>query len=63
VPILDKCEVKFSKSGEGMYLHFMDAAVQPEKGSINRNSFITLDPNDYTTIGRYNEYSVNILYL
>jgi len=61
VPSLDKCEVKFSKSGEGMYLHVMD--MKYESGSLHQNVFKTLDPNDYTNIGRYNEHSVNILYL
>jgi len=39
-----------------MYLHVMD--IKRENGSVYQNSFKTLDPNDYTNIGRYNEHSV-----
>jgi len=56
VPSLDKCNVVFSKSGEGMYLY--DIHMRKEIDDHFTTSFKTLDPNDYTNIGRYNEHSV-----
>jgi len=56
VSSLDQCNVTFSKSGEGMYLYVIDQEI--ENDSSYQTSFKTLDPNDYSNIGRYNELNV-----
>lgn len=56
VSSLDQCNVLFSKSGEGMYLYVIDQEI--ENDSSYQTSFKTLDPNDYSNIGRYNGHSV-----
>jgi len=48
--------VTFSKSGEGMYLYVIDQEI--ENDSSYQTSFKTLDPNDYSNIGRYNDHSI-----
>jgi len=55
-PSLDQCNVKFSKSGEGMYLYVIKHEI--ENGSSYQTTFKTLDPNDYSNIGRYYKHSV-----
>jgi len=57
VSSLDQCNVLFSKSGEGMYLYVIDQEI--ENDSSYQTSFKTLDPNDYSNIGRYNEHRLN----
>lgn len=51
VPSLDQCSVTFSKSGEGMYVYVIDQEVDDD--SSYQTSFKTLDPHDYSNIGRY----------
>jgi len=57
VPSLDQCNVTFSKSGEGMYLYKIGCR-HTMANSPYKTEFKTLDPSDYSNIGRYNEHSV-----
>jgi len=59
VSSLDQCNVTFSKSGEGMYLYVIDQEI--ENDSSYQTSFKTLDPNDYSNIGKYNEDNVKFI--
>jgi len=61
VSSLHKCYVKFSKSGEGMYSYVNDQTS--ESDFCFQTSFKTLDPNDYSNIGRYNEHVVEYFVL
>jgi len=59
VSSLNQCDVIFSKSREGMYLYDNNL----ETKYLKKTSFKTLDPDDYSNIGRYNELVLNTLYL
>lgn len=60
VSSLDQCNVTFSKSGEGMYLYVIDQEI--ENDSSYQTSFKTLDPNDYSNIGKFNEHNVKCVF-
>jgi len=49
VSSLDQCIVTFSKTGEGMYLNFIDQDAEDDLSY--QTSFKTLDPYDYSNIG------------
>lgn len=51
VSSLDQCNVIFSKTGEGMYLFFIDQETDDD--SSYQTSFKTLDPYDYSNIGKF----------
>lgn len=47
---LDQCNVKFSKSGDGMYVYTIE---EPEDDMMTyQTSFKTIDPYDYSNIGK-----------
>lgn len=51
VSSLDQCSVTFSKTGEGMYVYVIDQEIDDD--STYQTSFKTLDPYDYSNIGKY----------
>lgn len=51
VSSLDQCSVTFSKTGEGMYAYVIDQELEDD--SSYQTSFKTLDPYDYSNIGKY----------
>lgn len=51
VPCLDQCSVTFSKTGGGMYAFVIDQEVEDD--SAYQTSFKTLDPHDYSNIGKH----------
>jgi len=61
VSSLDQCNVTFSKSGEGMYLYVIDQEM--ENDSTYQTSFKTLDPNDYSNIGKFNEQNNKFIFI
>lgn len=50
VPCLDQCDVTFSNNGEGMYVYVIEQEVEDD--SAYQTSFKTLDPRDYSNIGK-----------
>lgn len=51
MPCLDQCGVTFSNSGDGMYVYVIDQEVDDD--SAYQTSFKTLDPRDYSSIGKH----------
>lgn len=54
VSSLEQCSVMFSKTGRGMYAYVVDPEVDDD--SSYQTSFKTLDPHDYSNIGKYFVY-------
>lgn len=51
VSSLNQCDVVFSRSGEGMYLFVIDQ--DNDNDTSHQTSFKTLDPLDYSNIGKF----------
>jgi len=58
VSSLDQCAITFSKTGEGMYLNGIEQDAEDD--ITYQTSFKTLDPYDYTNIGKYFGAIVNL---
>lgn len=57
VSSLNQYSVTFSKTGEGMYLYYIDQDAEDDL--TYHTSFKTLDPYDYSNIGNYFGVIVN----